>query len=102
VEKDSGRALARSVTDIRWQETWVGTALYREQGVLQSAPGYRALSILVVLGRAERVKFEERRYFWNPHLVKLYDEARTYHDGKWLTIPFWSADDRTDVTDLKK
>ncbi len=63
-------------------------------------PAYRLLSVLVVLGRAEREKFEERRYFWSPPLVKLYDESRTYHDGKWLTVPILSMDDRNEVTDL--
>ncbi|WP_456280841.1 DUF3788 domain-containing protein [Cupriavidus sp. JZ107] len=63
-------------------------------------PGYRLLSVQVVLGRAEREKFEERRYFWRPQLVRLYDEARTYPDGKWLTIAILSTDDRQDLTDL--
>ncbi|WP_248558090.1 DUF3788 domain-containing protein [Paraburkholderia terrae] len=63
-------------------------------------PRYRLLSVLVVLGRAEREKFEARRYFWSPQLVKLYDEARAYPDGKWLTVPLSSADDRHEVTEL--
>jgi uncharacterized protein DUF3788 len=45
-------------------------------------PAYRMFSVLVVLGRAEREKFEERRYFWSPQLVKLYDEARPNYPGK--------------------
>ncbi|WP_069268987.1 DUF3788 domain-containing protein [Paraburkholderia nodosa] len=65
-------------------------------------PAYRLLSVLVVLGRAEREKFEERRYFWSPPLVKQYDESRTYHDGKWMTIPILSVDDRVEVTDLMR
>lgn len=63
-------------------------------------PGYKLLSIQVVLGRAEREKFEERRYFWRPQLVKLYDDARTYIDGKWLTIEVSSADDQHEVMEL--
>jgi hypothetical protein len=63
-------------------------------------PEYRQLSVLVVLGRAEREKFEERRYVWRPQLVKLYDEARTYPDGKWLTVAISSADDRQDLMEL--
>jgi hypothetical protein len=63
-------------------------------------PAYRQLSVLVVLGRAEQEKFEERRYVWSPSLVKLYDDSRTYHDGKWLTIPILSVDDRIEVIDL--
>ncbi len=63
-------------------------------------PGYRLLSVLVVLGRAEREKFEERRYAWRSQLVKLYDDAPTYPDGKWMTIAISSADDRNDVMRL--
>ncbi|HEY1212547.1 MAG TPA: DUF3788 domain-containing protein [Bryobacteraceae bacterium] len=63
-------------------------------------PAHRLFSVLVVLGRAEREKFEARRYFWSPRLVKLYDEARAYPDGKWLIIPISSADDRREVTEL--
>ena len=63
-------------------------------------PEYRRLSAVVVMGGAEREKFEERRYVWRPHLVKLYDEAKTYIDGKWLTIDVSSADDLHDVTEL--
>src|ERR1700754_1896870 len=63
-------------------------------------PEYRQLSVLVVLGRAEREKFEEQRYAWRPPLVKLYDEAPAYPDGKWLTMAISSAADRHDVTEL--
>ena len=63
-------------------------------------PAYRLLSVLVVLGGAEREKFEERRYSWSQRLVKLYDETRTYHDGKWLTIPVSSAAHRHEVIEL--
>jgi hypothetical protein len=63
-------------------------------------PGYKQFSVLVVLGGAERKKFEERRYAWSPQLVQLYDEARAYPDGKWLTIGVSSAVDRHDVTEL--
>jgi len=63
-------------------------------------PEYRQLSVLVVLGRAEREKFEERRYAWRPQLVKLYDGAPAYPDGKWLTMAISSAADRHDVTEL--
>ncbi len=63
-------------------------------------PEYRLFSVEVVLGAAEREKFEARRYGWRSQLVKLYDEARTYPDGKWLKIAISSAADRHDVTEL--
>ncbi|UIJ91471.1 DUF3788 domain-containing protein (plasmid) [Sinorhizobium meliloti] len=63
-------------------------------------PEYRRFSAVVVMGGAEREKFEERRYVWRPQLVKLYDEAKTYIDGKWLRLAILSADDLHDVTEL--
>ena len=63
-------------------------------------PEYGRLSALVVMGGAEREKFEERRYTWSPSLVKLYDEARTYTDGKWLTVAISSTEDLDDVRAL--
>jgi len=63
-------------------------------------PEYRRFSAVVVLGGAEREKFEERRNVWRSQLVKLYDEAQTYPDGKFLTVAISSASDRRDVTEL--
>lgn len=63
-------------------------------------PEYRRFSAVVVMGGAEREKFEERRYVWRPQLVKLYDDAKTYIDGKWLTVGVSSTDDLSDVTEL--
>lgn len=63
-------------------------------------PAYRLLSVQVVLGGPEREKFEDRRYTWSPQLVRLYDEAKKYPDGKWLTMPISSAEDRHDLTEL--
>lgn len=63
-------------------------------------PEYRRFSAVVVLGRAERERFEERRYLWRSQLVKLYDETHTYPDGKFLTVAISSANDRRDVTKL--
>lgn len=63
-------------------------------------PGHKLFSVEVVLGTAEREKFEARRYGWRSQLVKLYDEARTYPDGKWLNVGISSVADRHDVTEL--
>ena len=35
--------------------------------------------LVVVMGRAEREKFEERRSVWRPRLVELYDKAKNVH-----------------------
>ena len=74
---------------------------YTKTKALRSlVPAYRLLSVLVVLGRAEREKFEERRPSWSPRLVRLYDETHTYHDGKWMTVGISSAGHRREVTKL--
>jgi len=38
----------------------------------------------VVLGKDEREKFDEQREAFGEAVCKVYDEAHTYHDGKWL------------------
>lgn len=63
-------------------------------------PEYRRLSVVVVLGGAEREKFEERRYLWSAKLIELYDEAKTYPDGKFLTVAISTAEDRNNVAEL--
>jgi Protein of unknown function (DUF3788) len=63
-------------------------------------PAYRLFSVLVVLGRTEQEKFDERRCSWSPRLLRLYDETRTYHDGKWLVVAISSAEHRREVTEL--
>jgi len=38
----------------------------------------------VVLGKDEREKFDQQRESFGKATCKVYDEAHTYHDGKWL------------------
>jgi len=40
----------------------------------------------IIYGKAERAKFEEQRDTFPQHINELYDNARTYHDGKWMMI----------------
>lgn len=63
-------------------------------------PEYKRLSAVVVLGRAEREKFEERRYAWRAQLVDLYDQAKTYPDGMFLTVAISSAEDCDELKEL--
>jgi hypothetical protein len=63
-------------------------------------PEYRRLSIVVVLGGPEHEKFEERRNAWRSQLIKLYDEAKPYPDGRFLTVAISSAEDRHEVMEL--
>ena len=40
----------------------------------------------IIYGKAERERFEMRRSEFHDAIQKLYDEAHTYHDGKWMLI----------------
>jgi len=47
---------------------------------------------LVILGRAEREKFELERDNFPAGIRDIYDNSRTYHDGKWMWIPVTDLD----------
>ena len=40
----------------------------------------------IIYGKAEREKFEAQRNEFPNMIQSLYDEAHTYHDGKWMLI----------------
>ncbi len=42
------------------------------------------VGFMVILGKGERVKFEADRARYTKEVQRVYDEAQTYHDGKWL------------------
>lgn len=39
---------------------------------------------MIIFGKDERTKFEENREKYSEVIQKIYDEAKTYHDGKWV------------------
>jgi hypothetical protein len=63
-------------------------------------PEYRRLSAVVVLGGVERDKFEDRRPLWRASLVELYEQAKTYPDGRFLTFAMSSEEDRRELKEL--
>ena len=42
------------------------------------------VGFLVILGKDERLKFEQKRESFSAEVQRIYDETKTYHDGKWL------------------
>lgn len=42
------------------------------------------IGFLVILGKDERRKFETDRGNYSKEVQQKYDEAQTYHDGKWI------------------
>ena len=42
------------------------------------------IGFMIVFGKNERTKFEADNETYSKSVQKIYDEAMTYHDGKWL------------------
>ena len=42
---------------------------------------------LVIFGKAEQEKFESQREKLPRKIQEIYDNSKTYHDGKWMTVP---------------
>ncbi len=42
------------------------------------------LEFLIIFGKDEREKFEADRQNYSKEVQRIYDEAATYHDGKWV------------------
>lgn len=42
------------------------------------------MGFMIILGKDERAKFEAARNNYSELVQKIYDETKTYHDGKWL------------------
>lgn len=43
-------------------------------------------TFLIIFGEKEREIFEARRDEFSKDILKYYDDAKTYHDGKWIFI----------------
>ena len=42
------------------------------------------VGFMVILGKDERLKFEKDRENYSKEVQQIYNEAQTYHDGKWI------------------
>lgn len=42
------------------------------------------MGFMIILGKDERAKFEAARNNYSELVQKIYEETKTYHDGKWL------------------
>ena len=63
-------------------------------------PEKNRFALLIVFGAEERGKVEAIRDSLSQHTQKEYDEATTYHDGKWLILAIDSDEVVEDVMQL--
>ena len=69
-------------------KNWQYEYKYRRGGKTLCALYVRegTLGWMIILGQAEREKFEAQRAEFSPFVQEQYDKATTYHDGKWLML----------------
>lgn len=77
--------------DEQWEEGKPTHKHYNNLFIRRSGKSFVILSIregyfmaCIVLGKQERVKFEDERETFSEAVCKVHDETDTYHDGKWL------------------
>ena len=70
----------------RGGKAWTYEYKYRRGGKTLCALYARenCVGFMVILGKDERTKFEAGRNNYSELVQKIYDETKTYHDGKWL------------------
>lgn len=67
-------------------KAWIYEYKYRRGGKTLCALYARetCIGFMVILGKGERLKFENDIENYSPEVQKIYVETPTYHDGKWL------------------
>ena len=67
-------------------KAWTYEYKYRRGGKTLCALYARekCVGFMIILGKDERLKFEEDRENYSKDVQKIYDETQTYHDGKWM------------------
>ena len=67
-------------------KAWTYEYKYRRGGKTLCALYARedCIGFMVIFGKDERAKFEAGRDAYSEQIQRAYDEAQTYHDGKWV------------------
>ncbi len=67
-------------------KAWTYEYKYRRGGKTLCALYARenCIGFMIILGKDERLKFENERENYSVEVQRIYDEAQTYHDGKWI------------------
>ncbi len=67
-------------------KAWKYEYKYRKGGKTLCALYARehCIGFMIVLGKDERIKFEADKEIYSKEVQEVYDNAHTYHDGKWI------------------
>lgn len=80
---------------------WTYEYKFRKGGKTLCAFYFRdnTLGFMIIFGKGERTKVEEIRYELSSDVLETYDNAETFHDGKWV---MFNITDTSIIEDLKK
>ncbi|MFQ7291920.1 MAG: DUF3788 domain-containing protein [Monoglobales bacterium] len=67
-------------------KNWVYEHKYRRGGktLCSLYAKNNCIGFMIIFGKDERAKFEDIRGSLSDSVCRQYDEAKTYHDGKWV------------------
>ena len=67
-------------------KAWTYEYKYRRGGKTLCALYARknCVGFMIILGKEERLKFENERETYSEDVQSIYEGAKTYHDGKWM------------------
>jgi len=67
-------------------KVWTYEYKYRRGGKTLCALYARenGIGFMIIFGKDEREKFEANRTNYSENVQRIYDGAKTYHDGKWV------------------
>ena len=83
------------------------TIRYRKSGktLLTFYPKNNELTVLIIFGKQEVEKFTSSKNEFSPNILKLFENTKQYHDGRWLHIkvpPFENLEDIKKLLRIKK
>lgn len=58
------------------------------------------LDFLIIFGKKEREAFEEKRESFSSYVCAIYDNTKTFHDGKWMTFPVSTLEQLEEIKHL--
>ena len=80
---------------------WVYEYKFRKGGKTLCAFYFNdnTLGFMIIFGKDERIRFEEIRSELSSEVLETYDNAETFHDGKWV---MFDITNNSIIEDLKK
>lgn len=80
---------------------WTYEYKFRKGGKTLCAVYFKnnTLGFMIIFGKDERIRFEEIRSGLSSEVLETYDNAETFHDGKWV---MFDITNNSIIEDLKK